>query len=119
MALTASWVGGVSCRSASGGNDASRKGEVRVVRRTVEDVFLLTGELSAVRSASLTAPRGQEMQIRWMVEDGAEVKEGERVIEFDASRLNENIEERRLKVRQAESERESRERVPPTRSTFP
>jgi hypothetical protein len=50
----------------------------------VEDVFILSGELSAVRSSSLTAPRGQEMQIRWMVEDGAEVKEGERVIEFDA-----------------------------------
>ncbi len=111
MALAASWAGAVSCRSASGGSDAGQKGEVRAVRRTVEDVFLLTGELSAVRSASLTAPRGQELQIRWMVEDGAEVKEGERVIEFDASRLNENLEERRLKVRQAESERESRERT--------
>ena len=111
-ALLASAAGGASaCRAASGGNGNAPGGEARVVRRAVEDVFLLTGELSAVRSASLTAPRGQEMQIRWMVEDGAEVKEGERAIEFDASRLNENIEERRLRVRQAESERESRERT--------
>ena len=86
--------------------------ELRVARKAVEDVFLLTGELKAVRSFSLTTPRGgeREMQIRWMVEDGAEVKEGERLVEFDAARLIQTIEERRLKLRQAENERESRER---------
>ena len=112
VALLASAASAASaCRSVSGGNGEGSRGDARVVRRAVEDVFLLTGELSAVRSSSLTAPRGQEMQIRWMVEDGTDVKEGERVIEFDASRLIENIEERRLKVRQAESERENRERT--------
>jgi HlyD family secretion protein len=50
------------------------------------------------------------MQIRWMVEDGAEVKEGERLVELDAARLIQTIEERRLKLRQAENDRESRER---------
>lgn len=88
------------------------RAELRVTRKPVEDVFLLTGELKAVRSFSLTTPRGgeREMQIRWMVEDGAEVKEGERLVEFDAARLIQTIEERRLKLRQAENERESRER---------
>jgi multidrug resistance efflux pump len=100
-----------ACGSASGSSGAGASGEGRVVRRAVEDVFLLTGELSAVRSASLTAPRGEQMQIRWMVEDGTDVLGGERVIEFDASRLNANIEERRLRVRQAQNERESRERT--------
>ena len=45
-----------------------------------------------------------------MAEDGAEVKEGERVAEFDPTRLVQTIEERRLRLRQAEIDRESRER---------
>jgi multidrug resistance efflux pump len=45
-----------------------------------------------------------------MVEDGSEVKEGDRLVEFDAARLIQTIEERRLKLRQAENDRESRER---------
>jgi HlyD family secretion protein len=92
------------------GADSSRS-ELRAVVKPVEDVFLLTGELRSVRSYSLVTPRGEgELQIRWMVEDGAEVKEGERLVEFDASRLIQTIEERRLRLRQAENDRESRER---------
>ena len=90
---------------------APARGEPRVVVKSVEDAFLLTGELRAVRSYSLVTPRGEgELQIRWMVEDGAEVKEGERLVEFDASRLIQTIEERRLRLRQAQNDRESRER---------
>ena len=37
----------------------------RVSRRSVEDVFLLTGELAAVRSTSIVTPRGRgPLQIR-------------------------------------------------------
>jgi HlyD family secretion protein len=109
--LLATLAGGTSCRTAagSGTDDAGR--EVVVTRRPVEDVFLLSGELSAVRQASIVAPRGEALQIRWMAEDGTDVKEGERVIEFDAARLIQSIEELRLKVRQAENERESRARA--------
>jgi HlyD family secretion protein len=89
----------------------SPRAELRVARKPVEDVFLLTGELRSVRSISLVTPRGEgELQIRWMIEDGSEVKEGERIVEFDAARLIQTIEERRLKLRQAENDRESRER---------
>jgi multidrug efflux pump subunit AcrA (membrane-fusion protein) len=101
-----------SCRGsrADTGTPGAR-GELRVARKAVEDVFLLTGELSSVRSVSLNTPRGEgELQIRWMAEDGAEVKEGDRLVEFDAARLIQTIEERRLKLRQAENDRESRER---------
>jgi multidrug resistance efflux pump len=109
--LLASLASGTSCRNAagSGTDDAGR--EAVVTRRPVEDVFLLSGELSAVRQASIVAPRGEALQIRWMAEDGTDVKEGERVIEFDAARLIQSIEELRLKVRQAENERESRARA--------
>jgi multidrug resistance efflux pump len=78
----------------------------------VEDVFLLTGELRAVRSFSIVTPRGEgELQIRWMVDDGADIRQDDRVVEFDAARLIQNIEERRLRLRQAENERESRGRT--------
>jgi multidrug efflux pump subunit AcrA (membrane-fusion protein) len=103
-----------SCRSASGGagGDTTEPGLARVARRAVEDVFLMTGELRAVRSVSVVAPRSEgPLQIRWMAEDGADVAAGERVLELDASRVIQNIEERRLRLRQAENERESRERT--------
>ncbi len=90
---------------------ASPGGEMRVQSKAVEDVFLLSGELRAVRSFALATPRGgeREMQIRWMVDDGAEVKQGDRLVEFDAARLIQTIEERRLKLRQARNDRESKE----------
>jgi multidrug efflux pump subunit AcrA (membrane-fusion protein) len=102
-----------ACGSGQADTDSSAKAaELRVVTKPVEDVFLLTGELRAVRSFPLVTPRGgeREMQIRWMVDDGSEVKEGDRLVEFDAARLIQTIEERRLKLRQAENDRESRER---------
>ncbi len=67
--------------------------------------------MRAVRSSSIVSPRGDELQIRWMVEDGTDVKEGDRVIEFDPARLIQNIEEQRLRLRQAENARESQERT--------
>jgi HlyD family secretion protein len=83
-----------------------------VRRADVEDVFLLSGELEAVHSTSIQTPRSDsELQIRWMAEDGASVKEGDKVVEFDASRLIQGLEERRLKVRQAEIDLEGKERT--------
>jgi HlyD family secretion protein len=110
LAFAASSAGALACRSAAGANASAPAGEAVVTRRPVEEIFLLTGELRAVRSSSVVTPRGDELQIRWMVEDGTEVKEGDRVVEFDASRLIQNIEEKRLRLQQAENARESQER---------
>jgi len=102
-----------ACESSRADSGGEARGELRVVSKPVEDVFLLTGELRAVRSFALTTPRGgeNELQIRWMVDDGSEVKQGERLVEFDAARLIQTIEERRLKLRQAENDREAKERT--------
>jgi multidrug efflux pump subunit AcrA (membrane-fusion protein) len=109
LALLLSGAGCARGRADSG--SPAPRADLRATLKPVEDVFLLTGELRAVRSYSLVTPRGEgELQIRWMVEDGAEVKEGERLVEFDASRLIQTIEERRLRLRQAQNDRESRER---------
>ena len=105
-------AGTLACRSAAGSNGVAAPGEATAVRRSLEDVFLLSGELTAVRSVSIVTPRSEgPLQIRWMVEDGTDVAEGDRVLEFDAARVIQNIEERRLRLRQAENERESRERT--------
>lgn len=111
LIVLASLAGGTSCQTAAGSSHPDSSREAVVARRSVEDVFLLSGELAAVRSASIVTPRGERLQIRWMAEDGSDVKEGERVIEFDAARLIQSIEELRLKLRQAANERESRERA--------
>src|SRR5258706_8388330 len=109
-ALLASWAGGISCRGAAGASAGPSSGEAPVVRRPVEDAFLLTGELRAVRSVSIVTPGGEgELQIRWMVDDGTDIGEGDRVVEFDSARLIQNIEDRRLRLRQAENERESKD----------
>jgi multidrug resistance efflux pump len=110
LALLASCAAGISCRAASGASDGAASGEAPAVRRPVEDAFLLTGELRAVRSVSIVTPRGEgELQIRWMVDDGTDIGEGDRVVEFDSARLIQNIEDRRLRLRQAENERESKD----------
>jgi len=111
LMLLASLAGATACQTAAGSTGRDSGADAVVTRRSVEDVFLLSGELAAVRQASIVAPRGEALQIRWMAEDGTDVKEGERVIEFDAVRLIQSIEELRLKVRQAENQRESRARA--------
>ena len=59
LAFLALGAGGISCRSASGASDGGASGEAPAVRRPVEDAFLLTGELRAVRSFSIVTPRGE------------------------------------------------------------
>jgi multidrug efflux pump subunit AcrA (membrane-fusion protein) len=99
-------------RSAPPSPAPSPDGQAAARRADIEDVFLLSGELEAVHSTSIVTPRSEgELQIRWMAEDGATVAEGDKVVEFDPSRLIQGLEERRLKVRQAEIDLEGKERT--------
>src|SRR5262249_44760034 len=57
-----------------------------VIRRgDLEDRFLLTGELRAVKSLPMVAPRTPdwESRIQWLGADGAPVKAGEVVAQLD------------------------------------
>ncbi len=62
------------------------------------DRVLVTGSLQAMNSAELRVPRTSswELPIRWMAEDGASIKQGERALEFDTSTFMKNLAERRL-----------------------
>lgn len=97
---------------ASSGPKAAR-GQAVVTAGPFEDVFLLTGDLKAVRSGDIAVPRSEngQVQISWLAEDGADVAAGDRVVEFEAASVQATLEERRTKLRQAEIERESRERA--------
>ncbi len=83
--------------------------DLEVVRGDLVDRVVLTGELDAVLSDEIVAPRTRQhmMSIRWMADDGAEVKAGERVLEFDNSSFASGLEEQKLAVRRARNDLES------------
>jgi HlyD family secretion protein len=79
---------------------------LRVVRGALEDRFLLTGELEAVQNDNLVVPRTPVwmLSIRWLAPDGAQVKKGDRVVEFDASSFATALDDKRLAVVRAGGE---------------
>jgi len=110
-------AGGASAAPAShsaGGASAARPAlNDSVVTREarVEDLQLVTGELKAVRSLTFATPRSEAwaLQIKWLAEDGTEVKEGGRVIEFDNTAIAQGREEKNLRLVQAGIDLASRE----------
>src|SRR5262249_27063494 len=75
-----------------------------LARGTVADRQLMTGELHGISSVALTVPRTESWQlaIRWLAEDGAPVKAGDRVVELDNSAFTAQLEEQRLALLEAE-----------------
>ena len=80
--------------------------DLAVRRGTLRTRLLLTGELKAAESEELIVPRTPNWQltIRWMEEDGAAVKAGQRVVEFDNSSFTSALEEKRLSAAEAEKD---------------
>lgn len=78
----------------------------RVRRGTLVDRFLLTGELRAVRTQALAAPRTPvwSVTIRWLAPEGSLVKVGDPVVQFDTSSLQADLEDKRLAVAEADRE---------------
>ena len=75
----------------------------QVTRGPIADRTVLTGELRAGAQVELVAPKTDAWQItiRWMVEDGATVKQGDRVLEFDNSSITAGLEQKKLAARDA------------------
>lgn len=83
-----------------------------VVRRgTFATRFLLTGELEASSAAVLTVPPMPNWQttIRWLETEGAEVKAGQKVVEFDTAAFASDYGEKLLARDQAKSALEQAE----------
>ncbi len=82
-----------------------------VHRADVTTRLVLTGELHAARAEYITVPnvRGEETTIKWMVEDGAEVAAGQKVLELDTTSLIGDMDAKRLALVKAEAELEQKE----------
>lgn len=86
---------------------AARGAEVFVVGKgPLEDRFVLTGELESQNAENLLVPRTPIwlLSIRYLAEDGAVVKKGDKIVEFDSSSFAGTIEDKRSAVVRTESE---------------
>lgn len=101
-ALTACSPAGSS--AAAGANPG--RDTLRVRRGAFVLPVLLTGELVAVDAVNIPTPQTEqwELTIRWLVEDGACVAAGDRLIEFDTSAFSANLDNRRLALARSEAE---------------
>lgn len=97
-------VGLVACDPSMGTHEpVGPSGTLEVVRGALEERLVLTGELEADRSEELVAPRteGWGVAIRWLAEDGALVRQGQKVVELDNTAVLETISDLELSVIQA------------------
>jgi len=80
--------------------------DLTVRRGRFEDRFLLTGQMVAISADSLFVPRIPSWQttIRWLEDEGAVVKAGQKLVEFDTAAFAQDFGEKRLAFDQAESD---------------
>ena len=106
LAFLAGCPGGEAPVSPAFGDSPDPARDLVVRRGEFRDRFLLTGELQAVKADDIVAPRTPVwlVAIRWMEKDGAEVKAGQKVLEFDNSAFASDLEEKRLSLAEAESD---------------
>lgn len=92
---------------ASGGD-----GQTATVHRgALRQVLLLSGELKAVSSAKISVPasRQRDPVIRWMIEEGEPVQEGDRMVELDTSQIATQLDDRQIELEEAINELNSKE----------
>ncbi len=80
-------------------------------RGSVTQTILLSGELEAENAVHLLTPRTENWQvaIKWLAEDGAVVKKGDRVVEFDNSSVIEKLGDLEVAVVEAEVDLETQQ----------
>jgi multidrug efflux pump subunit AcrA (membrane-fusion protein) len=97
-----------ACGGATRGSDPSRgaPAPLRVSRGPLEDRMVLTGELEAQAAEQLRVPRtpAWTLAISWLAEDGAVVKKGDKVVEFDSTTLADSLDEKRSATVRADNE---------------
>lgn len=102
MVLTLTGCGGVEDRDPP--VTSSRVLPLRVTEGTLEPRLLLTGELVAEKAVEIYAPdvSVRPLEIRWLAEDGAEVRAGDPLVELDTGSILAQLEDLRLAQEQAE-----------------
>lgn len=90
----------------SGYRSESDANALRVRRGTFNGDVMLTGELRAARGEELAVPRlpQRTTTIKWIAPDGAEMKQGDRIVELDNSTFSSDLDAKRQAVAQAEQQ---------------
>ena len=94
-----------ACHRAPAKHTAAVEAQIaKVTRGPLVDRVLVTGELRAASAVELVVPRTLTwmLAIRWMAEDGAQVKAGDRVLSFDNSAVTADLETKRLALLEAQ-----------------
>jgi multidrug resistance efflux pump len=91
--------------------DAPSPRDSRVHRGTFVSEITLTGELEASHGDTITVPNLPSWQtsIKWIADDGTEVKKGDRVVELDNSQFTSGLDAKRQTVAQARQELEQKD----------
>lgn len=92
---------------ASAAAEPAGPADTLVARRgALEPLLLLTGELEAVRSEKIYVPRTPlwRMPIRWMEQDGALVRKGQKILELDNTQFTGDLEQKKLSRSSAEND---------------
>ena len=92
------------CFSGYSTDDPQR--DVRVRRGDFARDLTLTGELEAARGDAIVVPNLPSWQtsIKWIADDGTDVKHGDRVIELDNTQFTSGLDAKRQAVAQAQQE---------------
>lgn len=97
----------VACRregvDSQGGGGTART--AKASRTPIATRILVTGELKAGTTTDLGVPTTEagQLTIRWMAEDGAMLKAGERALEYDNSAFTNGLEQKRVAAVEAAS----------------
>ena len=100
--LTLAAGAAMACSRSTGWADLSAR---PVHEGVFERRFDLTGNVRAERGESLTVPQtpAWQISIRWLVEDGATVAAGDRMVEFDNGQLTSDLDQKRLAADEAKA----------------
>jgi multidrug efflux pump subunit AcrA (membrane-fusion protein) len=95
----------------SGYSETPNARELRAHRAPFRSTMVLTGELEAARGEAITVPTLPNWQtsVKWLSADGAEVKQGERVVELDNSTFTTDLDTKRQTELQAIQEMQQKE----------
>jgi multidrug resistance efflux pump len=93
-------------RGRAGSDPGGKPVELISRKGPFERRLLLSGEIDAVSSAELRVPRIPmgRVTVRWLIDDGVAVKEGDKLAELDNANFVAQVRERSLTVSQSETE---------------